>query len=276
LAGGGIPQDFDQNVVESIQDRLCGVERDHDVSLILAVESGSRAWGFSSTDSDYDCRFIYRHRPDRYLSLWHARDVIETPLDHIYDINGWEIGKALRLLVKGNAVAIEWLTSPISYRKDPPVRDILADFARRYSDPEGVRRHYFHLATQQFQRHLVPNDQWKVKTLFYALRPIAALRWLRLHPAEVVLPMNLWELMSGAEMSAEIIEIARSYAELKAAMPEQHDISSDQRLLSLIAAELSIAQDLDVVAGSADAERALAADCAFLEIIRMPWPSEER
>ena len=227
MAAVGIPEDFDPAIVETIQGRLNSVEAAEDVSLIAAVESGSRAWGFPSPDSDYDCRFIYRQRPDRYLSLWPERDVIETPLDKIYDVNGWDVAKALRLLVKGNAVAIEWLTSPISYRTDPAPQRILTEFARRHADPIGVRRHYFHLATNQIQRHLIPTDQWQAKALFYALRPVAALRWLRLHTTEVLLPMNFWDLMAEAEVDGGIVQLARRYAELKASMPEHHLIAAD-------------------------------------------------
>ncbi|MFE3443732.1 DNA polymerase beta superfamily protein [Nocardia sp. NPDC059180] len=94
----------------------------------LAIESGSRAWGFPSPDSDYDCRFLYVASLDTYLSPWRTRDVIETPLVGLLDVNGWDLGKALRLLVKGNAVLIEWLQSPIVYRGDRgPHRAEIAD-----------------------------------------------------------------------------------------------------------------------------------------------------
>ena len=88
---------------------------DHNVRILLAVESGSRAWGFPSPDSDFDCRFIYVRRSGEYLSLFPPRDVIEFPPDPLLDVNGWDLGKALRLLLKGNAVVIEWLTSPYIY-----------------------------------------------------------------------------------------------------------------------------------------------------------------
>lgn len=276
MGSQGIPEDFDSNIVNTIQCRLDGVEKDHDVALILAVESGSRAWGFSSANSDYDCRFLYCQRQDKYLSLWPKRDVIETPLDHIYDVNGWDIAKALRLLVKGNAVAIEWLTSPIIYRQQSAPLRVVTEFARKWADSTGLRRHYFHLATQQFERHLVSNNQWKVKTLFYALRPIAALKWLRLHPAEVILPMNLWALMAGAEMATETIERARNYAGLKSTLPEDHTVPSDPYVLSLIAEELSKCTDIGLASSPPDPERARAADLAFQAIILMPWISDVR
>ncbi len=91
--------------------------------MLLAIESGSRAWGFPSPDSDYDCRFIYVRRRDDYLTLYPPRDVIEFPLEGELDINGWDLGKALRLLLKGNAVVIEWLTSPYAYAGDASFRD---------------------------------------------------------------------------------------------------------------------------------------------------------
>ena len=271
MPGRGIPGDFDPHVVDTIQDRLTAVERDGDVALILAVESGSRAWGFSSTDSDYDCRFLYRRRPERYLSLWPQRDVIETPLDRVYDDNGWDIGKALRLLVKGNAVAIEWPMSPIVYRDDRSVRQIVTVFARDHADPSGVRRHYFHLATQQYERHLATSDRWKIKSLFYVLRPIAAMRWLRHHPGHVALPMNLWDLMADADMPRNVIGIARGYAEIKASTSEAKDVASDRTLSGLFVEELSLAGHWDSEAPPDGGASMAAADRAFQQIIAMPW-----
>src|ERR1700691_1540404 len=99
-----------------IEGELDALERSHDVRIVLAIESGSRAWRFPSRDSDYDVRFIYVHRPANYLSIEPPRDVIERPIDGDLDISGWDLRKALRLLVHSNAVLFEWLASPERYR----------------------------------------------------------------------------------------------------------------------------------------------------------------
>lgn len=114
-----IPASFDPVTVEQIDARLDDIEVDDRVAIAWAIESGSRAWGFPSPDSDYDCRFLFVRQVDDYLSPWVRRDVIETPLEGDLDVNGWDLGKAIKLLLKGNAVVIEWLTSPIAYRGDP-------------------------------------------------------------------------------------------------------------------------------------------------------------
>eukprot|EP01035_Chromulina_nebulosa_P036120 gene36119-biopygen23716 len=91
-----IPADFAADEVGAIDARLDVVVRDERVAIPLAIESGSRAWGFASPDSDYDCRFLYLRRRSDYLALWAPRDVIETPLDGLLDVNGWDVAKALR------------------------------------------------------------------------------------------------------------------------------------------------------------------------------------
>jgi len=121
---------FDAATVERIQARLDEVERDHGVRVLWAVESGSRAWGFPSPDSDYDCRFFYVRRHDGYLSPWRPRDVIETPLDDVLDVNGWDLIKAIRL-----AAALHWtrtLGSPVPpmnlsalLEEAPPAEDVI-------------------------------------------------------------------------------------------------------------------------------------------------------
>src|SRR5579862_9277778 len=114
-----IPPSMNAIAVAKIDARLAATQREHVVAIPLAIESGSRAWGFPSPDSDYDCRFIFVRSIDDYLSLFASRDVIETPLTDDLDVNGWDIVKALKLLLKGNAVVIEWLTSPIIYSAEP-------------------------------------------------------------------------------------------------------------------------------------------------------------
>src|SRR5690349_19783163 len=104
---------------EEIVGRLGSVEEEFDVRVLYACESGSRAWGFASPDSDYDVRFVYVHKADYYLSIDDQRDVIEVPINDLLDINGWELRKALRLFRKSNAPLYEWLQSPIVYSADP-------------------------------------------------------------------------------------------------------------------------------------------------------------
>ena len=84
-----------RDIQKEIQDNLNAIEEKYDVKILLAVESGSRAWGFASPDSDYDVRFIYMHRTEEYLRIDSMKDVVEWQLDEVLDINGWDIRKVL-------------------------------------------------------------------------------------------------------------------------------------------------------------------------------------
>ena len=117
-----IHQTMDAAVVGEIDNRLESIRVDENVNIPWAIESGSRAWGFPSPDSDYDCRFVYVRPLADTLRLFPKRDVIEMPITPVFDVGGWELGKALKLLLKGNAVIIEWLMSPIIYDGDPVFR----------------------------------------------------------------------------------------------------------------------------------------------------------
>ena len=115
-----------------IERRLAVIEAEDGVEILFAVESGSRAWGFASPDSDYDARFVYRHPRNWYLSVREARDVIERPILDDYDVNGWDLRKALRLLLKSNPPLYEWLRSPIVYRDHCGFRAALTDLAETH------------------------------------------------------------------------------------------------------------------------------------------------
>lgn len=122
-----VPDDFDPAVVAAIDARLADVAVEQGVRIPWAIESGSRAWGFASPDSDYDCRFFFVRPLSAYTALWPPRDVIETPLDGLLDVNGWDLGKAVRLATAGNATVGEWLRSPHVYDGDAAFRDALLD-----------------------------------------------------------------------------------------------------------------------------------------------------
>jgi len=211
-----VPADFARAPLAEVDTRLAGIEREQRVAIGLAIESGSRAWGFPSPDSDYDCRFLFVRPAEDYLSPWRKRDVIETPLVDDIDLNGWELGKALKLLLKGNAVVIEWLMSPIVYDGDARFRDDLTEFAYRWSSRDGVMRHYLHLGERQRRTYFADGKDVQLKKLFYALRPAAALRWLRLHTDRAVAPMHFMTLMEQSDPPADVLATALELIRLKA------------------------------------------------------------
>lgn len=206
-----IPPDMDAASVAAIDDLLDRVVAEHGVFLPLAIESGSRAWGFPSPDSDYDCRFVFVRTVSEHLTPWPARDVIEYPPQGELDANGWDLGKALRLLLNGNAVIIEWLRSPVIYRGEAWFRDEFLDFARRAATREAIGRHYLHLGERQRRVYFGDGTAVARKKIFYALRPAATLRWLRLRPAEAIAPMHFPTLMAEcdppAALAAEVADL---------------------------------------------------------------------
>lgn len=206
-----IPADMDGEKVASIDAMLDRIADEYSVFLPLAIESGSRAWGFSSPDSDYDCRFVFVRRAVDHITPWTSRDVIELPLVGDLDANGWDLGKALRLLLKGNAVIVEWLRSPVVYRGKAWFRDAFMEFAQVAASREAIGRHYLHLGERQRRVYFGDGTSVPQKKIFYALRPAATLRWLRLHPSEAVAPMHFPTLMDEcdppSDLQAEVAEL---------------------------------------------------------------------
>jgi predicted nucleotidyltransferase len=236
-----IPDDFDPATVEAIDARLDAIVRDDHVAMPLAIESGSRAWGFASPDSDYDCRFLFVRRRRDYLTLWPRRDVIETPLDGLLDVNGWDLGKALRLIVKGNAVAVEWLRSPIAYRGDDEFRAELDRFAEEHAPLPLVRNHYYHLGRRQWNA-TAGQDGMAVKKLFYNLRPAAALRWMRTHP-DAMPPMRFQTLMAESAPPAHVADLVADLIARKAETRELGRAPVPEAIAAFIEAEYALAAD---------------------------------
>jgi len=160
-----------------IQEKLDGIELNNRVKILYACESGSRAWGFASPDSDYDVRFIFMQPKNRYLSIKERSDVIELPVNEVLDIGGWDCRKALQLFLKSNAVLYEWLQSPIVYRETTGFASELRGLMNFYFSLRAGGHHYFSMARNAFENDL-QGESVKLKKYFYALRPALACLWI--------------------------------------------------------------------------------------------------
>lgn len=165
------------DVKQSIVTALDLIEQEHGVKVVHAAETGSRAWGFESTDSDYDVRFVYVRPTNDYLSVYSIRDVIEIPITGSLDITGWDIKKALQLLRKSNPPLLERLQSPFVYRDVNPIASRMRSLVSRFYSPKACSHHYFNMAEQNYRSYLKGADVWYKKYL-YVLRPILACRWI--------------------------------------------------------------------------------------------------
>lgn len=200
---------------KKIKEQLRRIEDAENIKILLAVESGSRAWGFASPDSDYDVRFVYIRSLEDYLRLDAIRDVIELPIDDVLDINGWDLQKTLRLLHKSNPTLFEWFSSPIVYKKTE-FSDKFCDLMTHYFSSKKTLYHYVSMAEGNYREYL-KGDLVKAKKYFYALRPVLACQWIldRGTPP----PMLFSELLK-TELPVELIDVVNQLLELKMNSPE--------------------------------------------------------
>jgi len=263
-----IPSYFPLPTVAEIDGRLDDICATHGVEIPLAIESGSRAWGFPSPDSDFDCRFLFVRPVQQHLSPWLHRDVIETPLADDLDVNGWDLGKALKLLLKGNAVVIEWLRSPIVYRGKPWFRDGLLEFATRYADRELIVKHYLHLGERQRRVYFADGTSVPQKKIFYALRPAATLRWLRLHREASVAPMHFPTLMLECEPPKDVAVLVADLIERKSITRELGSEALPPAISAFIDYEFSLARErFEGRAAPASAEARQGAENLYREFV---------
>ena len=212
----------DPFIAETVRQRigreLKVIEREQHVRILLAVESGSRAWRFPSPDSDYDVRFIYVHPPEVYLSLKRPRDVIERPIEDMLDINGWDIRKTLQLLVRSNATLLEWLSSPVRYREADVLPARLHKLAREACHLPALTYHYDRLARHSFEDIVSSSGSLRLKTYCYAIRPALALLWMRRHGEPP--PMDLPGLLDGIVIADAVRQAIFALVEKKATSAE--------------------------------------------------------
>ncbi len=224
---------------DEIERRLAAVEAEEGVEILFAVESGSRAWGFASRDSDYDARFVYRLPVERYLSVVEFRDVIERPIVDDFDVSGWDLRKALRLLLKSNPPLYEWLRSPIVYRDRNGFRAALTDLAEGHYAQKTLAHHYRQIAAGHWRREFQGRDRVKHKKYLYILRSLLAIAWLREHSS--LPPMNFQDLMAGLDLPTAFQEAAVGLIEAKSKEPELGEAPPVPDLDSWISVELKAA-----------------------------------
>jgi len=203
----------EEQIFNEITQRLAKLQETEGIAILLAVESGSRAWGFESQDSDYDVRFIYVRRPEVYLSidLELQRDVIERPIVDEIDLSGWDIRKALKLFQKSNPPLLEWLQSPMIYMEKFSFAAKVRAMLPSYYSPRNSFHHYFHMARGNIREYLRGEIVWR-KKYFYVLRPLLGLRWIERELGPV--PMEFSKLV---ERTVDDEELKRAIDNLVAA-----------------------------------------------------------
>lgn len=162
---------------EIILQKLTELEQSENIKILYACESGSRAWGFASPDSDFDVRFIYSRNVNHYLSIAAMPDVVGLPVNEVLDIGGWDLKKALKLFLKSNGPLYEWLQSPIVYRQDNTFINELRGLMPAYFSLRSGGNHYLSMANNTLRDDL-QGDKVKLKRYFYALHPALACQWI--------------------------------------------------------------------------------------------------
>ena len=216
---------------QTIQEKLTHIAHTEPLHFLLVVESGSRAWGFASPDSDYDVRAIYIRPQEYYLQIDEAKDTFEFIENQWFDVGGWDIRKALRLLRKSNATLLEWLRSPMVYTQDDDFIGRLNELAPQYVQAAALLHHYRGIAGNTL-RNMDLAHPVKLKKWFYILRPLLAARWAVKQGG--IPPMTLVELMSEwqTDCATQITDLVAIKAEqdesyLHALSPELQRLTVD-------------------------------------------------
>lgn len=204
-----------QDIEQVIREKLVEIEKKENVRIIMAVESGSWAWGFASPDSDYDVRFVYVRKLEDYLKLEKTRDVIEWQLDDTLDISGWDLKKALQLMHESNPSIFEWCASPIVYRYSPAFEK-LQEIRKEYYSNKKSLYHYWHMANSNYESYL-QDEEVRIKKYFYVIRPLLSAKWIVDHGTQ---PPMLFRELLDAELQENLRTIVDELLDRKQKMPE--------------------------------------------------------
>jgi predicted nucleotidyltransferase len=202
-----------------IKNKIKEIKKTQAIRILFACESGSRAWGFPSSDSDYDVRFIYAHPQKWYLSLQERPDVIELPINKILDINGWDLKKSLKLLIKNNAVLYEWIQSPIVYAENVNFKNRFKEISKDCFSQIAAMHHYLNSAKKHFEK-CIESKNVKLKTYFYCLRSTLAAFWI--YKEATIPPMELKVLLVLIDKNSHLTNLIYDLLKLKTHQNESY------------------------------------------------------
>jgi predicted nucleotidyltransferase len=219
---------------------LSKLESQHDIKILYAVESGSRAWGFASKDSDWDVRYIYVHKLDWYLQIDDKKDNLEVILPNDLDLAGWELKKALRLFRKSNPPMLEWLRSPIVYLEQFSTAERLRELTNEYFNPKSCLHHYLHMAEGNYKDYL-QKDNVRVKKYFYVLRPILACEWIK--QTNTMVPMEFHKLLESQVTDSKVKEAIQNLLKRKMSGEELNEAPKIQILNDFLEQKIQFYND---------------------------------
>ena len=217
------------------------IEKEHQIKILLACETGSRAWGFPSPDSDFDIRIIYVHATDWYLSLTEKRDSLEFMFENKeIDITGWDLRKSLRLLQKSNPPLLERIQSPIIYKADENfVKEIQQLAGSQYSRIATIH-HYLSMA-KKFLEELESTETYKLKKFFYALRSAVACKWIV--EKQEIPPIEFKKMLAGLSLENHMLDRVEELIALKATQSETYVHHGEETLFAFMHACIALAEE---------------------------------
>jgi predicted nucleotidyltransferase len=224
-----------KRVTQSIIGKLNEIETANEVKIPLAIESGSRGWGFAAANADYDCRFIYVHRQERYLSVMDVEGFIEFELNEIYDIKGHDLKRVMIYIMKSQTTINEWLSSNVIYVYNEPIVQMLRNLAAEFFNPIPVSYHYLSLAKKMFAE-ITSTEDAKIKKYFYILRPVANLNFI--HQFRKMPYMEYDRTLAAINPPSDVLTAINELKEQKITMLEHDRIPMHRLLIDYFRAEI--------------------------------------
>ena len=231
------PGRIEPSIRARVAERIDRLEAEHGVTALYVCESGSRAWGFPSVDSDYDVRVLYVHPRDWYLSIDVERrdDTIDPPIADDIDVHGWDLRKALGLFQSTNPTLLEWLRSPLVYRATTTVMRRWRALIPDYYTPGAVGPAYRGMAQSVAEQNLT-DETVSQKAYLYVLRALLAVRWIEEEDGPP--PVVFEQLVEATLKETDIREVVDALVARKRAGREQDDGPRLSTLHDFIEAEL--------------------------------------
>lgn len=162
--------------------------------------------------SDYDVKFIYVRPLNWYLGIEDSkRDLIDC--NDEFDMNGWDLRKALQLLKESNCGILEWLNTELVYRCDLDFVKRAKDLAANEHCRKSLLLAYWGKAGKHYREYIniaTANGEVLLKKYLFVIQAILSAKWIiTKSPSGIDLPPQLfYTLLHSLSDSKEEVPIA--------------------------------------------------------------------
>ncbi|MCC5945646.1 MAG: nucleotidyltransferase domain-containing protein, partial [Bernardetiaceae bacterium] len=217
--------------IEKMREQIQSLFKHNDEYPLFYIEGGSRLWGISGPESDFDVRGFHLQSKQQYFDFKTHRNIIEI-IDGDFDFVSYDIDKMFGLLAKSNPTVLEWIRANIIYFNELPDWTTFQQGIIANIDFKALFHHYISLAKANINL-MQSGKKFTYKTVFYCIRGLLS---AELVSQQIIPELLIHDLFKQFDKDNEILKIAKDSLQIRKQQTKKEEVlqSDKQKILTAI------------------------------------------